>query len=59
MKFEVIIKDDGTMVTEVLDRQDSICSNIKRVTNAVGKEMSDEHIGPECDKVEEIGFDAS
>lgn len=57
MKFEVIIKEDGTMVTEVLDRQDAICSNIKKVTNAVGRELSDEHIGPECDKVEEVAFD--
>lgn len=54
MKFDFIIQKDGNVVTEVTDRQDSICSNIKRVTNAVGRELSDEHIGPECDRVEEI-----
>lgn len=54
MKFDMIIQPDGNVVTEVIDRQDSICSNIKRVTNAVGRETSDEHIGPECDRVEEI-----
>ena len=55
MKYQVDIMEDGTIVTEVLDRQDQICENIKKITNAVGTEMSDEHIGPECDKVEEIG----
>lgn len=54
MKFEMIIQKNGNVVSEVLDRQDSICSNIKKVTNAVGRELSDEHIGPECDRVEEI-----
>lgn len=54
MKFDMIIGTDGKVVTEVTDRQDSICGNIKRVTNAVGTELNDEHIGPECDRVEEI-----
>lgn len=54
MKFIVDIYPDGKVVSEVTDRQDAICSNIKKVTNAVGRELSDEHIGPECDKVEEI-----
>lgn len=57
MEFTARIKKDGTVVTEVVDRADSICSNIKKVTNAVGKEVSDEHIGPECDKVNEIQGD--
>ncbi len=54
MKFTMIIQKDGNVVTEVLDRQDSVCSNIKRVTNAVGTEVSDEHLGDDCDRVEEI-----
>ncbi len=54
MEFTVRIKKDGKVITEVTDRQDSICSNIKKVTNSVGKELSDEHIGPDCDKVNEI-----
>ncbi len=54
MVFEVRVKQDGTVVTEVIDRGDQICSNIKRITNAVGAELSDEHIGPECDDVKEI-----
>jgi len=54
MKWDFIIGTDGKVVTEVIDREDSVCSEIKRVTNAVGRELSDEHIGPECDRVEEI-----
>lgn len=54
MKFDMVILPNGNVVTEVIDRQDSICSNIKRVTNAVGQELSDEHLGDDCDKVEEI-----
>jgi len=54
MKFKAIIKTDGTVVTEVLDRGEHLCSNIYKVTNSVGHQVSDEDIGPECDKVEEI-----
>lgn len=54
MRFEMIINTDGNVVTEVLDRQDSVCSNIKRVTNAIGREESDEHLPDgKCDRVEE------
>jgi hypothetical protein len=54
MQFDVFIKKDGTVVTEVVDRGEHLCSNIYKVTNSVGRQESDEHIGPECDKVEEI-----
>jgi hypothetical protein len=54
MKFKAIIKKDGTVVTEVLDRGEHLCSNIYKVTNSVGRQLSDENIGPECDKVEEV-----
>lgn len=55
MKVKFTIKhDDGKIITEVLDRQGQQCSNIKQVTNALGRELSDEKTGPECDKVEEI-----
>lgn len=39
----------GKVVTEVLDRQEHLCSKVYQVTNAVGKQLSDEEIGPECD----------
>lgn len=54
MKFKVVIKKDGTVVTEVLDRGSHLCSEVYRVTNAVGKQLSDEEIGPECDSVHEV-----
>lgn len=54
MEFDIIIRPDGNVVTEVIDRGTSVCSEIKKITNAVGRELSDEHLGPECDRVEEI-----
>lgn len=55
MEFDLRIKKDGTMVTEVLNRGTvEHCSNIRQVTSALGVEIQDEVIGPECDKVEEI-----
>jgi hypothetical protein len=39
----------GNVVTEVLDRQEHLCSTVYQITNAVGKQLSDEEIGPECD----------
>lgn len=54
MRFKVVIKKDGTVVTEVLDRGSHLCSEVYKVTNAVGKQLSDEEIGPECDSVNEV-----
>lgn len=39
----------GTVVTEVIDRQEHLCSTVYNITNAVGRQLSDEEIGPECD----------
>lgn len=57
MELLTRIKKDGTIITEVTDRGDTICSNAKRITNSVGREISDEHIGPECDTVTETAMD--
>jgi len=54
MKMEVFIYEDGTVVTQVMDRGSHLCSEVYRVTNAVGKQLSDEEIGPECDSVHEV-----
>jgi protein-arginine kinase len=54
MKFKAVIKQDGTVVTEVLDRGQHLCGEVYKVTNAIGKQLSDEEIGPECDTVNEI-----
>ncbi len=49
MKGKTTIKKDGKIITEVLDRGNHLCSEVYKVTNAVGKQLSDEEIGPECD----------
>jgi len=54
MRVKFIIKKDGTVVTEVVDRGEHLCSNVYKVTNSLGRQVSDEQIGPECDRVEEI-----
>jgi hypothetical protein len=54
MKMNVYILADGKIVTEVQDRGSHLCSEVYRVTNAVGKQLSDEEIGPECDSVHEV-----
>jgi hypothetical protein len=54
MQFKVVIRKDGKIVTEVTDRGQHLCSEVYKVTNAVGRQLSDETIGPECDKVDEV-----
>ena len=54
MRFSMTIQTSGNLITEVIDRQDSVCGSIKQVTNAVGREESDEHLGDDCDRVEEV-----
>lgn len=54
MKFDVYIFPDGRVVTEVEDRGRHLCTEIYKVTSAVGTQRSDEHIGPEGDTVHEI-----
>ena len=54
MQFQIVIKKDGQMVTEVLDRGTHLCSDVYKVTNAVGRQISDEEIGPECNTQHEV-----
>jgi hypothetical protein len=55
MEFKLIVKPDGKIVTEVVDRQGEDCRLIHRVSDAIqGRDVSDERIGPDCDRVEEI-----
>lgn len=53
-KWEHIIKEDGEIVTVMLERGNVECSRIKQFTNGLGREVSDEQTGPECDDVHEI-----
>lgn len=54
MKGKTTIKTDGNIVTEVIDRGQHLCSSVYKVTNAIGKQLSDEEIGPECDTQSEV-----
>ncbi len=54
MVVEVYIMPDGKVVTQVQDRGSHLCSSVYKVTNALGSQLSDEEIGPECDSVSEI-----
>lgn len=56
MKFKVVIKKDGTIVTEVVERAEHLCTEVYKVTNSVGKQLSDEETGPDCDKVHETSL---
>lgn len=57
MKWECIINEDGTVETNVLERQSGTqCGKVKQFTDGIGMELSDEATGPECDDVHEIQF---
>ena len=53
-KWECIIKTDGQVITSVIERGSTECGRIKQFTDGLGREMSDERIGPECDDVHEV-----
>lgn len=54
MLIRVLIKADGTIVNEVVDRQNHLCSTVYQVTRSLGKQLSDEDTGPECDTAQEV-----
>ena len=54
MDGKTTIKTDGKIITEVIDRGQHLCKEVYRVTNAVGKQESDEETGPDCEPVTEI-----
>lgn len=54
MRVKATIKQDGRVITEVLDRGTHLCSEVYKVTNSVGRQLSDEETGPDGDRVEEI-----
>lgn len=56
MKWETRIKKNGEVVTEVIERGQN-CANIKIFTSQLGREMSDERTGPDCDEVHEVQQD--
>ena len=60
MEIEFVVRTDGTVVSSVLNSGDSICGNVKLITNALGREVSDEHLNDECfDSAKTREFDNS
>jgi len=54
MKCKTTIKPDGTLITEVIDRGEHLCSDVYKITRQLGRQVSDEEIGPDCDTQHEI-----
>jgi len=56
MLIKVTVKRNpaGEIVTEVVDRQEHVCSSVYSITNSIGRQLSDEDTGPEFDPQLEI-----
>jgi hypothetical protein len=59
VKATIMKNPAGRVVTEVIDRQEHLCSNVYNVTNSLGRQISDEDIGPECDPQTETTTDGN
>jgi len=57
MRGKTIIKKDGKVVTEVIDREGQDCKDVHRLTENVGKTVGEEITGPDCDEVHETTTD--
>jgi hypothetical protein len=53
MKGRTIIKKDGTIITEVLEREGQDCKEVVKLTERFGTKTSEEVTGPDCDTVRE------
>jgi len=54
MRVKVTFTPTGKVITEVQERSGQNCSEVLKITTAVGHQINDEQTGPECDRVEEI-----
>jgi hypothetical protein len=54
VKATILKRPAGQIVTEVIDRQEHLCSTVYQVTNSLGKQLSDVETGPECDPQTEV-----
>lgn len=48
MTLDITIDKTGKIITEVIDRGSHLCSNAYKLTNSLGRQLSDEETGPEC-----------
>lgn len=47
MIFKIEVAPNGDVTTEVVDRQEHLCDQVYRITNKLGKQLSDEEL-PDC-----------
>ncbi len=47
MDFTTTIQKDGKIIVSVDDRKEHLCSDIYKITNRIGNQLSDEEL-PEC-----------
>jgi hypothetical protein len=57
MKGRTIIKKDGTIIVEVLDREGEDCREVRKMAERLGKIVSEEITGPDQDCVHETTCD--
>ena len=53
MKGRTIIKKDGRIITEVLERQGDDCKDVTKLTQGLGKQTREDVTGPDCDVAHE------
>ena len=53
MRGRTIIKKDGTVVVEVLERDGQDCKDVYRLTQHIGEQTDEEVTGPDCDTAHE------
>lgn len=56
MKGRTIIKRDGTIINEVIDREGGDCKEILKITERLGTQTGEEITGPDCDTVQETTY---
>jgi hypothetical protein len=49
MRGKTTIKPDGTIITEVLEREGQDCKEVMRLTERIGQQVGEEITGPDCD----------
>ena len=53
MKGKTTIKKDGKVITEVIDREGQDCKDVTKLTESIGRTVSEETTGPDNDEVHE------
>lgn len=57
MRGRTIIKKDGELVTEVLDREGTDCKEVVKLTERIGQQIGEQITGDDCDTTHETTYD--